>query len=450
MSYFSHIQQQVEADANNSSTTNLAAGNSYTFTGTGTSTLGIAGIQVSLYADKNCKIQVQQSPENTNWDLIDTYYYTASGNFGVTVQAISSYVRVVVTTNAETTTAFRLQTALCPIVEAVPRSLDPYGSFVISNPKDTLNLKCYNTPAGEMRVSDAVRLVGATFEGTTIDSRFWTTAAAGTGATIAQANCEIVLTSGTSSGAAVTMYSTRRGRYISGHSIRYRAGVQVSAGEANNVLRWGVGWGASMPTVTDGVWFRKNGTALEVQVMKGTSATTVTSFNGTLGATYDPGTNARTYEIMWTHNRVYFLIDGAILHTHNADAATWSATKTFHVFADSVNSDVIADSETLKIRTAAIHRYSPERTTPQYYNLTGNAATHVLKLGAGTLHKIIFNNTSGTSFVIYDNTAGSGTIIGTITTTSSALGSWSYECPFFNGLTIVTTGNSLDLTVVYE
>lgn len=90
MSYFARISQNVIADANNSSSTNLAAGNSYTFTGIGTSTLGVAGIQVSLFADKNCIIKIKQSPDNSNWDLIDTYYYTASGNFGVTAQATKS------------------------------------------------------------------------------------------------------------------------------------------------------------------------------------------------------------------------------------------------------------------------------------------------------------------------------------------------------------------------
>ena len=138
------IQQNVVADANNSSSTNLDAGNSYTFTGTKTSTLGVAGIQVSLYADKNCTIRVEQSPDATpHWDLIDQYNYVASSNFGITVQAISSWARVVVTTASETTTTFRLQTALCPIVEAVPRSLDENGNFKIANPIDSYGFVRY-------------------------------------------------------------------------------------------------------------------------------------------------------------------------------------------------------------------------------------------------------------------------------------------------------------------
>lgn len=444
------MMQDVHADANNSSTTNLAAGNTYTFTGIKTSTLGVAGIQVSLFADQNCKVQVQQSPEGTNWDLVDTFYYTASGNFGITVQAISSWVRVVVTTNSLTTTTFRLQTALCPVVEALPRSLDPNGNLRVAAPVDALGFGQLGTPMGEVRVAQPVRLVGTAFDGTTIDARFWTTAAAGTAATIAQASNQILLTSGTSNGATVTMFSVRRARYVSGSGMRYRAIVQASAGVANNVRKWGVGWGASMPTVTDGAWFQMNGAALELVVMKATTPTTVTSFNGNWGATLVPGTSARTWEIYYTSTRVLFVLDGVLLHSHSAAAATWSSTKTLHSFADSVNSGVLAGSETLAVRVASVYRLGLLNSEAQYYNLTGNAATHVIKLGAGKLHKLIFNNTSGTSFVIYDNTAASGSIIGKITTATAALGSWDYQCPFFNGLTIITTGNSLDMTVVYE
>ena len=43
-----------------------------------------------------------------------------------------------------------------------------------------------------------------------------------------------------------------------------------------------------------------------------------------------------------------------------------------------------------------------------------------------------------------------GTVIGIITTTTSCIGSWDYDLPFSTGLVMVTTGNSLDATVVYE
>lgn len=443
------IRQYVVASAGNSSSTNLAVGNSYTFTGTGVSTLDIAGIQVSLFADKNCIVRIEQSPDNTNWDLIDQYNYTISGNFGVTVQAISSYARVVVTTANETTTTFRLQTALCPVVEAVPRSLDENGNLKIANPTDSYGFEVENTPIGEMRMVEPFRLIGATFEGSSIDGNFWTTAATGTAAAIAQGNAQLLITSGTASGATVTAFSVRRARYVGGAAMRYRAVLQLDAPTANNTRRWGIGWGATMPTITDGAWFEMNGTALTVTTMKGGTPANVTTFNGHLGTTYAPGTTVRTYEIYWTNSRVYFVVNGDLLHTVSASAATWANTMNFHAFADSVNS-AGASSVTLAIRVMTIYRLGKSDTQPIYKNITGNAATWVLKNGPGILHKLIFNNTLGTSFIIYDNTSAAAPTIGTVTTASASLGSWDYSLPFFNGLTIVTTGNSLDMTVVYE
>jgi hypothetical protein len=125
---FAAIQQNVVASVSNNSTSNLAAGVS--FTGTGESTLGIVGIQVNLKADQPCDVSLQQSQDNTNWDLIDTTLVSAATGFGQTFQATASYFRMVVTNvGGATTTYFRLQVALCPVVEAVPRVLGPSGGM---------------------------------------------------------------------------------------------------------------------------------------------------------------------------------------------------------------------------------------------------------------------------------------------------------------------------------
>ena len=443
------ITQNVTADDNNSSTTNLSATNGYTFTGAATSTLGVAGIQVSLYADKNCTVRVEQSPDSTpHWDLIDTYYYKASGNFGVTVQAISSYVRVVVTTANETTTTFRLQTALCPIVEAVPRSLDENGNFRIATPMDEYGFESENTPMGEVRMVEPFRLVGATFEGAVIDSNFWTSASNGTGASITQGGGQLLITSGTSASAVVTAYSTRRARYVGGAGMRYRAVVQADAGTENNVRRWGIGWGSSaMPTVTDGAWFQLNGASFQAQVMKGGSASTITTFNGHLGTSYDPGTSVNTYEIYWTNSKVWFSA-GDLLHTFKADTETWSSTMNFHAFMDSTNS-AAASSVRLMTRVATIYRLGKIETAPIWAHLTAGTGT-VLKRGPGRLHHIVFNTFSnGATVVLYDAVTATNVIASTAPVNNIYPGNVLYNLDFYNGLTVTITG-TVDLTIVYE
>lgn len=97
---------------------------------------------------------------------------------------------------------------------------------------------------------------------------------------------------------------------------------------------------------------------------------------------------------------------------------------------------------------------------PLYFNLIGNsflninsAATTVVKSGAGVLKKIIINKgVVSSTITIYDNTAGSGTKIGTITfglALLTDLASPVFDCIFSTGLTIVTSG-AVDITVVYN
>ena len=116
--------QNAQVSLNNNSTANLTAGS--TFTGTMESTLGIAAIQVNLFSTEKSTAQVQQSMDGTNWDIVDSYVVSASVGDGRTIQATASFFRVLVTNNgAASTTSFRLQAVLTPVVEAVPRSLGP-------------------------------------------------------------------------------------------------------------------------------------------------------------------------------------------------------------------------------------------------------------------------------------------------------------------------------------
>src|SRR3990167_5339120 len=90
----------------------------------------------------------------------------------------------------------------------------------------------------------------------------------------------------------------------------------------------------------------------------------------------------------------------------------------------------------------------------QHKNLTG-AATTTVKAAAGYLHCITFNRTIASATVtIYDNTAASGTLIATITLPATLLNDAPqvalYNVNFKTGLTIVTTGTNLDLTVSYQ
>lgn len=95
--------------AANSSTTNLASGNSYTFTGTADRTPH-PDIMVNLYTDQVTAISIQFSQDGTNWDSSINKVGAAGFNEFTTSVKGYRYVRVVVTTASLTTTVFRLQT----------------------------------------------------------------------------------------------------------------------------------------------------------------------------------------------------------------------------------------------------------------------------------------------------------------------------------------------------
>lgn len=88
-----------------------------------------------------------------------------------------------------------------------------------------------------------------------------------------------------------------------------------------------------------------------------------------------------------------------------------------------------------------------------YLNVT-TATTTVVKSGDGVLHAIVVNKAVGSATItIYDNTAASGTKIGTITFPATITGAdqqpMVYNAQYTTGLTVVTSG-ATDLTIVYR
>jgi ABC-type arginine transport system permease subunit len=86
----------------------------------------------------------------------------------------------------------------------------------------------------------------------------------------------------------------------------------------------------------------------------------------------------------------------------------------------------------------------------QYQNITTETTT-VVKSTPGVLHSICVNTPAATGTItIYDNTAGSGTKIGTITSYASLPKCFTYDVAFWTGLTIVTATAAPDVTVSWR
>ena len=87
-----------------------------------------------------------------------------------------------------------------------------------------------------------------------------------------------------------------------------------------------------------------------------------------------------------------------------------------------------------------------------YRNLNANGTTTV-KSGRGVLHSITVNKKGASANIatVYDNTAGSGTVIAVIDTVNMNAQTLLYDLAFNTGLTVVlATGTAADITITYR
>lgn len=81
-------------------------------------------------------------------------------------------------------------------------------------------------------------------------------------------------------------------------------------------------------------------------------------------------------------------------------------------------------------------------------NIT-TATTTVVKTGPGVFVSIVINATTSGTITIYDNTAASGTKIGTIAASALTGTTFGFLCQFTTGLTVVTSAAD-NITVVWS
>jgi len=449
------------ADANNTSTTNLAAG--ATFTGTKTNTLGSQSIQVILLADQACTVNIDQSGDGTNYDITDTYYYNTQRSFSITCQAAGKAYRIRVTnTGLSTTTTFRLEAFIAPISNTLPRSLDALGNLRVgvNALADQYGFTGSFDPSHQLAIAEPFHLVGPVFVGTVTDTNFWTVgnSGAGSGADIGSTTTSVAtLTSGTANSGYGKLASVCLGRFIPGSPGRFKGYLRLTALSVANTIR---AWGAvTLSTVApqDGFFFSVNGSGiLSVNSASGGAVMSVASgsFNGTV-ETVTLDTNLHTYEIVYTSSGAWFLVDGVLIHTMLATTAPLVTIMTLPIGAWSANSASGTASAVLQCFNVSIYRLGRgEATNTSHYFSAATTGT-VLKYGAGEVHRLLISAPAANNVItLYDNTAASGTVLwgsGTINNAGNPLPFFMdlSDLPFFNGLTYVQTGNT-GVTIIYE
>lgn len=310
--------------------------------------------------------------------------------------------------------------------------------------KDSYGFEVEFTPMDEMRVVEPVRLVGSTFVDTTLDANFWTATLSNATATPANNQLPIATTSN-AAGSSAVVQSVRSARYVGGSGNRFRAIIRMdNAGLAGNTRQWGCF------TSTDGAYFELSGTTFNVVTRKTNTPTPVasTAWNGKKKVM---DTNVHSYEIYFTNSKVYFVMDGDIVHTVTASSATWTDTTNFPVRLTNVNDADIA-AVSMNVRVATIYRLGKLQTAPITKYISGAVTNQIYKRGPGMIHGVLVGET-GTLLTFYDSltTFDATTTIASIDT--SALNAFSLGdlgIPFYTGLAVTTTGAGTRVTIIYE
>lgn len=312
-----------------------------------------------------------------------------------------------------------------------------------------LNFGSAFTPLNELLSQQPIRLGGQTFTGTTLDTEEWSTSGiVGTGA-VTQANNMATMATGTTANSAVTLRTRVAMRFMFGNANQFRAIVKTSdTGTANNIRRMGVGDG------TDSLGFMLNGTTFGIYYQNNGTTTEITSgFNGTLGTTYTWTTAPTILEIIYFSAGYWFFINGALLHHIALSTLTMQLCQklTLPIQFTNTNSGGSTTNIGLDVWNACVFRLGNSHQRPKHKSVTANG-TYTLKLGAGTLRRIIIDTSGATNntLAIYDNTTATGTLIATMNTTAAG-GSFDYDVDFYTGLTVVlSTGTAAKLTFIYD
>lgn len=398
------------------------------------------------------------------WDITDQLnFYVGIGGQGWTIQATSAYVRVrLKNIGVALTTFIRLQTVLCPIVEAIPRAMSSEGNLKVGvyEVEGDLGVRQEVTPNNEVRTSSPVRLVGAIFPGSTLDDNFWSTTLAGTNAgTVTQAGgvLSVNANSGTATiGSSAAVQSLQSGRYTAGAALAFQMVCRLPAVTGANVRRWGVF------STTDGFFFEHDGTNLSLVCRTGSSdSNRVASgaFNGVMGNSYViPVDTAMTCKIIWTTRKTWFIINDQVIHTFTGSPTPLCSTFSLPVRAESNNANGNTNGpNSFTCRSGSIRRFGLPNTRPTWKNQhNANVAATVLKRSPGTLQRVVINACVNAGTVtLYDALTATNPIASLVFTAGGANPNLmpfpiEYNLDFYTGLCWTVTGAGMDVTVVYE
>jgi len=296
----------------------------------------------------------------------------------------------------------------------------------------------------ELRIAPTTKLCGKVFTGAALDTGFWTSTVVGSATnTISNGHAQLKTTSG---GTTDSIKLNTVGIAIfseSANNVLTSISRFATAGTANNLRRLG----ALTLDNNNGYFFELNGTTFGIGHFNSGSKTTITTdFNGNISNTYSLDTNYHTFEIVYGARGADFYIDNQLLHSLLATTTPLVADLSLYGVLQNTNTGAVTGTPELDSASTFISRTGELYAQPKAYYI-GSNGTYVLKTGAGLLYRVVLLDNAGT-VTVYDNTAGSGTLLGSIDGTAGS-GTLEFSATYNVGLTVVTGGGA-KATIVYE
>jgi hypothetical protein len=341
------MHQDVVISSYNNSIINLNGGAS--FTGIGETSLGVSGIKINFISDQVCRVQVQQSMDNVtdHWDVVDQFTSEAGIGEGRTFQVIGSYFRVVVTNITNTTTTYlRLQAVLCPVVEAVPRTLSNRGNQKTSVEESVITTRYY--------------VVNEQFYGNYLNEYNWYKLFIN-GGTVTPSATYVELSTTTDPASSADLRSKTR----TTPSIEPKLVFQVSltldhpTGLTNNARRWGLMSGSTLET--DGACFELKDEVLYATLLSNSTATrlNIDGFKDLTGKFCKYSVEVSRTEMVWS-------IDNAIVH-RITDTCTLSQfyNRSLSCQISNTNSGTVSSSAYLRVAGITLYDNSTSASVVQ-------------------------------------------------------------------------------------
>lgn len=216
------------------------------------------------------------------------------------------------------------------------------------------------TTRGALKTAESQRLLGASFEGSSLDTANWTQTTALTGTVVINNTGFASVETGTNAAGSASVESNTTAEFLTGSVNHLIVAIRFNnTGVASNIRRLGVF------DANNGLFFELNGTTFRIVSRKSGVDTAVAngSFVGSYGATFTLDTLFHTYEIYYSMGDAFFIIDKLLLHKLTASTTSFVAVTSLKNRYENSNTGSTANN-TMEIRGTSVSRLGHIPGTP--------------------------------------------------------------------------------------